>query len=68
MTPQHLDVPRNLRRGGRQADTEAALASAVELLAKQLVEDTSWTVESLHDPQEYIRHFMVCAPDPGERG
>jgi len=32
MAKQYLDVPRNLRRGSKQVDTEASLASAVDLL------------------------------------
>ena len=32
VTTRHLEVPRNLRRGHKQSDTEASLASAVELL------------------------------------
>jgi len=30
--------------------------------ALELVQDTGWEVESLHDPEDAIQHYMICRP------
>jgi hypothetical protein len=30
--------------------------------AFELLEGTSWQVESLHDPEKFIQHYFGCCP------